>query len=114
MADVMTEERTWTAKHRFARIAPRKARLVMGLIRDLPCKDAMDVLRFEPRRAAGLIATVVKSAMSNANEDEADMNRLHVVEARVDGNILDLQGSHVEQRRETRPEQSPHPPPEQR
>ena len=31
-----------------------------------------------------LISTVLKSAMSNANEKEADMPRLYVSEARVD------------------------------
>ena len=85
MAEALTLDRTWVAKHRFARIAPRKARLVMALIRGLPCQKALDVLRFDPRRAAGMIATTLKSAMGNANEQEADMNRLFVGEGRVDG-----------------------------
>lgn len=76
---------TWQAKHRFARIAPRKARLVMSLIRGLDCQQALDVLKFDVHRASGLIALVLKSAMSNANEQEADMSRLYVAEARVDG-----------------------------
>jgi len=85
MATDLMYDRTWVAKHRFARIAPRKARLVMSLIRGLPCQRALDVLRFDPRRASTLIATTLKSAMSNANEQEADMKRLYVGEARVDG-----------------------------
>lgn len=84
MADTLTENRSWVAKHRFARIAPRKARLVMSMIRRMGCNDAMSALRFSPRRAAALISIVLKSAMSNANEQEADMNRLYVTEARVD------------------------------
>ncbi len=82
--DTVTTEPTWIAKHRFARIAPRKARAVMALIRQLPCQQALDVLRFNPRRGSVLISTVLKSAMSNANEQEADMSRLYVREARVD------------------------------
>ena len=85
MADVLVEDRSWIAKHRFSRIAPRKARLVMSMIRGMSCDRAMAVLRFNPRRAAVLIVNVLKSAMSNANEQEADMNRLYVSEARVDG-----------------------------
>ncbi len=86
MADTaIAEKRSWVAKHRFARIAPRKARLVIALIRGMPCQQALDVLRFNPRRSSGLIAAVLKSAMSNANEEEADMSRLMVSEARVDG-----------------------------
>lgn len=84
MADLSIEESGWSASHRFARLAPRKARLVMGLIRGMACKDALDALRFNPRRAAKMISTVLKSAMSNANENEADLGRLSIVEARVD------------------------------
>ena len=84
MADTKTNSDAWMAKHRFARIAPRKARLVIDMIRHLPCQQALDVLRFNPRRASGMIAAVLKSAMSNANEQEADMSRLVVSEARVD------------------------------
>ena len=36
------EQPGWTAKHRFARIAPRKVRLVIGLIRGQPCADALE------------------------------------------------------------------------
>jgi large subunit ribosomal protein L22 len=84
MADSGIAHRDWVAKHRFARTAPRKARLVMAMIRNMPCQQALDVLRFNPRRASGMIATVLKSAMANANEQEADMRRLVVSEARVD------------------------------
>jgi large subunit ribosomal protein L22 len=75
----------YQASHRYARISPSKARLVMGLIRGLPCAEALDILRFNHRRASGMIANVLKSAMSNADEQEADVSRLVVAEARVDG-----------------------------
>ncbi|MBU0718352.1 MAG: 50S ribosomal protein L22 [Planctomycetes bacterium] len=81
----MDESRTWTAKHRFARIAPRKVRLVIDLIRGLPCQDAMEELRFNSRRGARLIRDVLKGAMVSADEAEAEMSRLVVREARVDG-----------------------------
>jgi large subunit ribosomal protein L22 len=72
------------AKHRYARISPQKTRLVIDMIRGLNCDTALDVLKFNHRRGAMLIANVLKSAMANANEKEADMNRLFVTEARVD------------------------------
>jgi large subunit ribosomal protein L22 len=87
MADtqqVSTREE-WQAVHRFARISPRKARLIIDMIRGLECNAAMDVLTFSHQRAAMLIKHVLKSAMVNADEQEADMNRLFVSEARVDG-----------------------------
>lgn len=84
MAQALTESRGWVARHRFARIAPRKARLVMATIRGISCNEALAVLRFDPRRSSGMISDVLKSAMANANEQEADMPRLFVAEARVD------------------------------
>lgn len=78
-------QRFWLARHRFARIAPRKVRLVAGLIRGVPCSDALEQLRFNKRRSARFIEGVLKSAMVNADEQEADMHRLYVREVRVDG-----------------------------
>ncbi len=74
----------WKATHRFARIADRKVRLVVDLIRGLPCNEAAEVLRFTHRRAATMVDRVLKSAMASANEQEAAMNKLYVTEARVD------------------------------
>ena len=87
MAEVgeVVKEREWYASHRYARISPRKARLVMDMIREMDCDAAMDLLRFNHRRSAALIIDVLKSAMVNADEQEADMSRLVVSEARVDG-----------------------------
>ncbi|MEP0841773.1 MAG: 50S ribosomal protein L22 [Phycisphaerae bacterium] len=70
--------------HRFARISPRKARLVIDLIRGRHVNDAQDILRFTPKRASGMIDKVLKSAIANANEQEADVRRLWVAEARID------------------------------
>lgn len=80
----MDERKSWHAKHSFARISARKARLIADLIRGRHCNDAIDVLRFTHNRAAELIDRVLKSAMANANESEAAMNKLFVAEARVD------------------------------
>jgi len=82
---VATEEkRQWRAKHRYARISARKARLVVDLIRGLPVNKAQDILRFTRKRAAPLISKVLASAIANANEKEADVRKLWVSEARVD------------------------------
>ena len=81
----MQAQRNWTARHRFARIAPRKARLVIDTIRGLYCDEAMEQLRFAPQRSAVFIKEVLKAAMVNADEAEAEMSRLIVAEARVDG-----------------------------
>jgi large subunit ribosomal protein L22 len=76
----------YVAKHRFARIAPRKARLVIDLIRGRDVDDAMSVLKFSKQRASVLIEQVLKSAVANYNEQETARSRetLFVSEARVD------------------------------
>ncbi|MBU0618233.1 MAG: 50S ribosomal protein L22 [Planctomycetes bacterium] len=74
----------WTAKHRFARISERKARLVADMVRGLDCDKAVELLRFTHKRAAHMVNRVLRSAMSNANEQEAAMNKLYVSDARVD------------------------------
>lgn len=74
----------WKAIHRFARISPRKARLVADLIRGRRCDDAIALLGFTHKRASVLVDKVLKSAMASANEQEADMKRLFVRDAYVD------------------------------
>ena len=72
------------AKHRFARISPRKARLLMNLIRGRNVDDAITLLKFQKQRASGMIEKVVKSAVANAGEQEADTGALYVAKAWVD------------------------------
>ena len=79
-----TDQSRWTARHRFARISARKARLVTGMIQNLEVGEALDALKFNHKRASGMVVNVLKSAMANADEQEADMSRLYVSEARVD------------------------------
>jgi large subunit ribosomal protein L22 len=74
----------WNATHRFARISPRKARLIADMVRGLDVQDALNVLKFTPNRAAPLISRVLTSAVANANEAEADVELLFVKEVRVD------------------------------
>ena len=74
------------AKHRFARIAPRKARLVMDLIRGRDVDDALSMLRFSKKRASVFVEKVIRSAVANANEQSTTpvRNTLYVSKAWVD------------------------------
>jgi large subunit ribosomal protein L22 len=77
--------RTFRASHRWARIAPRKARLVADMVRGLPVNDAIVILEHNPRRGARLLRKVVRSALANASQEpDVDLNALVVAEARVD------------------------------
>ena len=76
----------YTAKHRFARIAPRKARLLMNLVRGRDVDDAITILKFAKQRASGMVEKVIRSAVANANEQEVTTGRnaLYVAKAWVD------------------------------
>ncbi len=74
----------WRAVHKYARISSRKARLAADVIRGREVQDALNILKFMPHRAAGMMAKVLTSAVANANEAEADMDRLRVRVATVD------------------------------
>ncbi|MCH9022086.1 MAG: 50S ribosomal protein L22 [Planctomycetes bacterium] len=74
----------WSAVHKYAPIAPRKVRLVTQLIQGRFAQEALDILEFANKRAAVIVKKVLKSAIANADEQEADVNRLYVFSARVD------------------------------
>jgi large subunit ribosomal protein L22 len=70
---------------RFVRIAPRKARQVIGLIRGKGVDEALQILEFTPRLAAETITKVLKSAAANAEHNHnANRDSLVVAEAFVD------------------------------
>jgi large subunit ribosomal protein L22 len=70
--------------YRGARISAFKAREVTRAIQGLPVAAALDLLAFTPRKAAVMIAKVLKSAIANAeNNNNLRVERLVVQEATV-------------------------------
>ena len=70
---------------KYIRIAPRKVRVVMNLIRGKNVADAFAILKFTPKAGADVIEKVLKSAVANA-ENNFDMNvdKLYISSAYVD------------------------------
>ena len=61
------------------RIPPRKARIVIDLIRGKDVAEAAAILKFTPNAAADAIAKVLKSAVANAvNNNEMNEEKLYV------------------------------------
>lgn len=54
---------------RHIRISPKKANLVAGLVRLKAAKEALSILKFTPKKAAKILYKVVKSAVSNAENN---------------------------------------------
>lgn len=70
---------------RTVRIAPRKARLVVDLIRGKQVGEAVAILKLTPKFASPVVEKVLKSAMANAEHNyEMDINSLVVEQAFVD------------------------------
>jgi large subunit ribosomal protein L22 len=74
----------WCSTCRYAPFAPRKARLVTQLIAGRKVQDALDILKFTRKRAADIISKVLRAAIADADEQEADVDSLYISEARVD------------------------------
>ena len=71
--------------HRFARISPRKARLVADLIRGKAVDEADAMLGFSKKRAAVMVRKALAAATANAEDQgQLDRRQLKVVEVRVD------------------------------
>lgn len=74
----------FTATHKYARIAPRKTRYVMDMIRGKSVNEALRILQASNRRAAPLIKKVLDSAIANASSSGSAGN-LVIEKACVDG-----------------------------
>jgi len=73
------------AKLRYARLSPRKTRLVIDMVRGKGVQDALNILKFSPQKAAGIVAGVVSSAVANAEQKGvSDVDRLVVKSIFVD------------------------------
>ena len=80
----------WQCFYKFAPMSARKVRLVTQLIVDRGVQDALDILKFTNKRASTMVNKVLKCAVADADEQQADVESLFVSEARVDdaGNRL--------------------------
>ena len=74
----------WKSSCNYAPMSPHKARQVTDLIIGRHVQDALDILKFEHRRAASVISKVLKAAIADADEQNADVENLFVVRANVD------------------------------
>ncbi len=72
------------SSYKYARISAFKAREVTRAIQGLPVGQALDIVAFSPKKAAGLIAKTLKSAIANAeNNNNLRVDTLVVKEAVV-------------------------------
>ena len=73
-----------TAILRYARISPQKCRLVADTVRGKEAGNALNTLKYMPKKGARLVYKVLWSAVENAREnagldvDDLKVSRIHV------------------------------------
>jgi large subunit ribosomal protein L22 len=76
---------TATARARYVRVSPTKARRIIDLVRGMPAQEALDVLKFAPQDVSEQLYKVVASAIANAEHNaRLDPEQLFISEAFVD------------------------------
>ena len=74
------------AKHKYLGVSAQKTRLVVNQVRGKPVGEALDALHFSPKKVARDVEKVVRSALANAQQQDAkvDVDSLVVSKATVD------------------------------
>lgn len=74
------------AMARFARISPRKARMIVDLVRGKKAADALQMLSFTQKAGAPWVRRLIESAVANARQanPSVDVDTLFVTTAFVD------------------------------
>lgn len=80
---------TGTATLKNYRQAPRKVRLIAGLIKGRDAKEALTILRFTPKRASLPIAKLIESALANVkNAGASAKDEFRIVSMTVDKGVV--------------------------
>lgn len=70
---------------KYIRISPQKARLVLEMIKGKPVEEALNVLKFTPKRAARIVLKILNSAVANAVQNpNIDVDTLFVFRVYAD------------------------------
>ena len=73
------------ATAKYIRIAPRKIRIVMNLIRGKSIREAFAILKFTPKVGSEVIEKVLRSAVTNAeHNNDMDVEKMFVSSCSVD------------------------------
>lgn len=66
------------ASTRFVRVSPQKARMVIEVVKGQPVEHSLNLLKFMPQKAAGIIEKTIRSAVANADQQNLDVDTLVV------------------------------------
>ncbi len=70
---------------KFIRLSPRKVRLVVDQIRGKGVEEALNILKFTPKRSALIVSKTLRTAVANAESTQSvDVDQLYVKQSKVD------------------------------
>lgn len=70
---------------KFVRLSPRKVRLVVDEIRGKGVEEALNILKFVPKRSAAIVSKTLRAAVANAEGNQSvDVDKLYVKRVMVD------------------------------
>jgi large subunit ribosomal protein L22 len=74
------------ASARFTRISPRKARMIVDLVRGRDASEALQLLQFTAKAGAPVVLKLLESAVANARQQSpgSDVDALYVSKATAD------------------------------
>jgi large subunit ribosomal protein L22 len=74
------------ARAKFQRISPRKARIIVDLVRGRDASEALQLLEFTPKAGAPFVKKLIASALANAKvkRPDIDVDDLFISKAAVD------------------------------
>lgn len=70
------------------RQSPRKVRLIADLVRGKKATEALEILKFVDKRAAGPFAKVIASAVANAKDQGKKEDKLFIKRVAVDKGMV--------------------------
>lgn len=70
------------------RQSPRKVRLIADLVRGKKAEEALTILKFVDKRAAGPFAKVIASAIANAKSQGKNVDKLFIKRVAVDKGMV--------------------------
>ena len=77
----MEEEKKAVATLKYARISPRKVKIVADLIRGKNVDEALAIVKFTPKASSDIIEKLLKSAIANAeNNNGMNADNLYIEE----------------------------------
>jgi large subunit ribosomal protein L22 len=74
------------ASAKYSRVSPRKARMIINLVRGRDAAEALQMLEFVPKAGAPFVKKLIASAIANAKvkRPDVDVDSLYISMASVD------------------------------